>query len=124
MKMVLIQILKKPQKINEEYQQDADCRNRIMEENNVIQGQQHKGPLDKPSIDNLRDVNVVQGQHRPPLEKPSGKVFPGDPKATTNIKVKRYSAPWTYQQDHQRALQKMKQALYGIDQSEPPPEPQ
>jgi hypothetical protein len=38
MKMVLIQILKKPQKINEEHQQDADCRNRIMEKNNIIQG--------------------------------------------------------------------------------------
>jgi hypothetical protein len=38
MKMVLIQILKKPQKINEEHQQDADCRNRIMEESDIIQG--------------------------------------------------------------------------------------
>jgi hypothetical protein len=38
MKMVLIQILKKPQKINEEHQQDADYRNRIMEESNIIQG--------------------------------------------------------------------------------------
>jgi hypothetical protein len=36
MKMVLIQIFKKPQKINEEYQQDTDCRNRIMEESDVI----------------------------------------------------------------------------------------
>jgi hypothetical protein len=36
MKMVLIQILKKPQKINKEHQQDADRRNRIMEESDVI----------------------------------------------------------------------------------------
>jgi hypothetical protein len=71
--------------------------------------------LDKPSIDDLRDVNVVQGQHRPPLEKPSGKIFPEDPKATANMKVKQYLAPWTYQQDYQGALQKIKQALYGID---------
>jgi hypothetical protein len=38
-KMVPIQIFKKPQKINEEHQQDADCRNRIMEESDIIQGQ-------------------------------------------------------------------------------------
>jgi hypothetical protein len=37
-KMVPIQILKKPQKINEEHQQDTDRRNRIMEESDVIQG--------------------------------------------------------------------------------------
>jgi hypothetical protein len=79
--------------------------------------------LDKPSTDDLRDVNVVQGQHRPPLEKPSRKAFPRDPKATTNIKVKQYLVPRTYQQDHQGALQKIKQVLYGIDQSEPPLEP-
>jgi hypothetical protein len=31
MKIVPIQILKKPQRINEKYQQDADYRNRIMD---------------------------------------------------------------------------------------------
>jgi hypothetical protein len=29
-------------------------------DSNVIQ-RQYKGPLDKPSIDDLRDINVVQG---------------------------------------------------------------
>jgi hypothetical protein len=139
-KIVPIQILKKPQTISKKHQQDADRRNRTMDrqiaketglqrgilgisspgtpqskkDSNVIQGQ-HKGPLDKPSTDDLRDVNIVQGQHRPPLEKPSRKAFPGDPKATANMKVKQYLAPRTYQQDHQGALQKMKQALHGLD---------
>jgi hypothetical protein len=29
-------------------------------DSNIIQGQ-YKDPLDKPSTDNLRDVNIVQG---------------------------------------------------------------
>jgi hypothetical protein len=71
MKIILIQILKRPQAINEEHQQDTDRRNRIIDRQIAKEIKNQRSILGISSIGTPQiRREVVQGQH------------------------------WTYQQDH------------------------
>ena len=57
MKIILIQILKRPQAINEEHQQDTDRRNQMMARQIIKENKLQRSTLGKPST----DCDVVHG---------------------------------------------------------------
>jgi hypothetical protein len=62
MKIVPIQILKKPQRINEKHQQDADRRNRIMDRQITKETELQRGILGISSTgtpQSKKDSNVI-----------------------------------------------------------------
>jgi hypothetical protein len=61
-KIVPIQILKKPLRINEKYQQDADCRNKIMDRQITKETKLQRGILGISSTgtpQSKKDSNVI-----------------------------------------------------------------